>query len=529
MPNKNIKDCTPLDFLSHSFSLNVNGKSTYKTKVGMFLSLSCLGSFVCLIYFNVSQYMDKSKPRVSQELQSMLNPPKIDFVIEKHFPIMFFYYEDSTPIASIDELEAFVHVVFILSYYKKDNDGNEQYYQIKLQSKMCSELAAQGKTETMEPSNDNFVKSNYLLSGICFDLDGKEITLGGATDGRYYETASVEVYPCKLGADCKPPSELAKISFAFANPTVNLNLKNYKNPLLYTTEAEDYYYITPGLGSKHKMYFMKAEIKDDNGYLSPTQQPATFSVIRNIQYLAFERNASKTTCTEEEIKSYKCDTYYRLVFSNTYSHLVITREYKGLIETFSEIGGMVELILIVTSAFYSIYHNEALRQYLVLQIYGLSKPKTPRRCFWMQKVQSIDPKKKEELQLYKEACDRLSKDLDITWILRELKALKMMLIKSGVQESGESEQELARQQLLASVGKNNAQMYSVDPAEDSRVIPLNSKTPPMNKILPLRITQGKNRQSLSGRKNKQQQSTGANPVPLANDRVKPSDFPAKHK
>lgn len=497
MAKRERKGCAPLDFLAPSFSLNINGKSSYNTKTGMVLSLTCLGAFIFLIYFNVTQYLDKTRPRVSQELEVLANPPKIDFVKGKHFPIMFFYYLDSTPIDSIDELGKFAHVALELGYFKKDADGNEIYINNVLKPKRCSDLVAQGKTETIEPSNDYFVKSNYLVSGICFDSEGIEVSLGGATDGRYYESAAVNVYPCVLGDQCHPLSELAKLSFTVASPTVNLNLNNYKNPLLYLTEAEDYYYITPSIGSKHKMYLMKGEIREENGFLTPKAQPTSFSTIRNLRYLAYARNPNQITCSEEELYGYFCDPYYRLIYSNTYSQLVVTREYKGVIETISEIGGMIELILIVFSALYSFYHNEALRQYMILQIYGISKPKTPSRCISsMNKIKTIDADKEQQQLLYKNASERLEKDLDITWILRELKTLKLMLLKNGVQESGESEQEMARQQLLASIGKSTAMMFTLFPqSDDKKGSPLTNKARIKNKIMPLRIVQQKTKQA----------------------------------
>jgi hypothetical protein len=243
------------------------------------------------------------------------------------------------------------------------------------------------------------------------------------------------------GAQCKSKEEIEFMSFSLAKPEVNLNLKNYKKPIEYVSEADEYFYISAGLNTKHRVNLMKATIADENGFLSPQSEGFSFSTVRNRATVVALRDPSQITCTEDMLPSGVCNTYYRLQYFNTYSKQEITREYKGVVETISDIGGMIELIFLVFCPIYSIYHSFAQESFLMDRIYGLKKPsfKRDKGVRPGEQEPSIDARRKQ----YRAAKENLDRHFDFLSLVRELNQLKLLLASTDQAKQSLSDREVA--------------------------------------------------------------------------------------
>jgi hypothetical protein len=147
----------------------------------------------------------------------------------------------------------------------------------------------------------------------------------------------------------------------------------------------------------------------------------------------------------EEVKTYSCIPYYsvEMIVSNT--AIKVIREYKGIVESISEVGGMMDLIYLIFSVLYGFYYHGVLAAGIVERVYNLMPLKTiktqgtrlPRGTNSSQ-VFPQSPNVRAEAEKYRKIALRtINHKLDIVEISKELialKAIKHLLFNPKLQE-----------------------------------------------------------------------------------------------
>ena len=110
---------------------------------------------------------------------------------------------------------------------------------------------------------------------------------------------------------------------------------------------------------------MLLSILDNRGFLTSEVTRASFSKIESISTYSQARPATKITCTAEEIESDNCPLYWMISMISGGTTITITRQYKGWLETFGDIGGIKEVALIVAGLLYCLFHDRAVKDYMV--------------------------------------------------------------------------------------------------------------------------------------------------------------------
>ena len=87
----------------------------------------------------------------------------------------------------------------------------------------------------------------------------------------------------------------------------------------------------------------------------------------------FMRDPAETTCLISNTDS--CIPYYTLRFRATNLEIETTREYKGLLESISEVGGMLFIVMLLFKSVCGIYHQLAVRQHLIREVFAVSSKK----------------------------------------------------------------------------------------------------------------------------------------------------------
>jgi len=162
------------------------------------------------------------------------------------------------------------------------------------------------------------------------------------------------------------------------------------------------------------------------------------------------RDSTVTTCADDKLDY--CLPYIMHNFLMTNKKMKIVRSYKGIVESVSEIGGIIDLIFMIFVLLYSFYHRIAVQSYLVKEIYGLKKePSTICRNKKRSELISVgieeDPINKE---IYKKAEERLEKDLDLVGLIEEMNAIKIFLFDTFGPKFPEEEENIAVLKLLDS-------------------------------------------------------------------------------
>ena len=402
------KSLLAFDILAGDVQLTVGGGHHIPTRVGTFLSFACVTVFTLLSCLSIASYFDTSKPKTATETSTLPVKPVVNVKKNYHYPIIFFL-ENEAQYLNWAEAEKYFHVSFYHLYFKLKEDGSEEGVRTDLKFVPCAELIARGKLDTFKVDSEGFVKSYYEKFGFCVDDEGKDLILGGAERSIGYESLGLYFSPCSLqDGSCKGAEELKKIGFLIANPAASVSIGNYNQPVKYITEQQDFERLVSEFYQTRVVDLVSNQILEDRGLLFQTKMTHAFTTIHVAETKIAPRDKNQITCSDPS--QIDCIPYFALNFLLTNTQIVITREYKGVVELIGEIGGAVKAVVAVFSVIYNLYYNSIKSKEFMKLIYGL-----PRDSPGVPKVHA----------------NRLKEELDILRIVRELKVLKFLMLKAN--------------------------------------------------------------------------------------------------
>ena len=412
-----------IDILAPEVKFFFGGRSSQGTKVGKVLSIACICMFLVLAYIIVSDYFDTSKPRVTQEPIPLSRLPRMNFVRDKRYPMVLFNFMDGTPIPKGD-LKKYFSVYFTKQAFYPDKPPDMKYYGVV----PCSELVARNKLDTIVVENSGVVKSTYLTFGYCVDIEDDDVNLGGADEG-VSEVAMFQVGPCVLGNDCKPKADIGKVGFYVTNPVAYTNYGNYNKPVQYLTEKNEHEFINFGLTLRHKYVYQKTSIVEKKGFLSKEKVTHEFFSIGKLSTGFYSRDSDQTTCVRFfDLSDFTCMPYYSFEMIVSGTALKITREYKGVVESMSEMGGMIDIVYLFFAIIYGFYYHRAFKAILVKNVFGFDAPRSlapnKKKVWCLRKTQSsVQPQTQEESE-YLNASQAAFEMMDIVSLSKQLNVFR---------------------------------------------------------------------------------------------------------
>ena len=422
-----------LDILAPEVSVNINGQSSVKTVFGAFLSCIATGAFLWMCRILVGEYFNTSKPNIAQENAATEQYPKIDLQEGFHLPMVFVYNNEVTPLRPA-QIGRFFTIFYIKYRYLSLESGELKVETVSMPFVPCAELQSQNKRAYQIPGGSAVFKTLASNFGLCVDYDERETYVQGSGFDAVYELTSLEVYPCSLSEGCATKEELAKVGLTVSTIRAEMNLGKYKNPVAYQTDPDNYFYVNPTVGQRYESKLMRTEIYDSRGFLSEESLESTFSSNERVQMNLFSREESQTSCSPEELDDGRCRAYFYFETISGASLLKVTRNYKGMIETFGDIGGIRELVYLLFIYFYSFYNQQVQKQVLVEQVFGLKKPNRlcRRKGVRNTRVASSSPGFSPEGlgpapgAVFEEAYRIIENSLNIVSIAKEANSLKFI-------------------------------------------------------------------------------------------------------
>ena len=415
------------DILAPDIKMHLAGKSSIQTRVGSALSVFCIGAFIALGVLIVSDYLDKTHPKVTQETVPSEKYPEIKFAENKLYPILFFNYQVVQQLPK-PKLDRFVTVRYMKVNAGFGADGKWKYSVKEMKVVPCKELVARGERKTIHIENEGLAKDSYEAVGVCVDPDGGDMALGQtAAEPESYQTVFVTIGPCSLGAECVSEEELSKVSYSYALPTPAVNFGSHDSPVRYFTEPDDVYYRTLTMTTRIKLQVVKKNIYNDAGFPLGKKLVKSYTDFEPMKFSLSDRNKNAAACSESDPMKYlACSPFFVLEIMNTKKSVNVYRSYKGFVETISEIGGMIDLILIVVVFAYNLYNNKIVQKELVYQIYGLEPPEghSAFRCCRKRVLpQTSKPTTASAESVYEHLRSNVFSSLDVAEIWKELRPL----------------------------------------------------------------------------------------------------------
>lgn len=422
-----------MDILAPELKFTINNKYTVSTKIGIFLSCVFFSMFTVLTYIIISDYLDTSKPRVTQETIPLNYQPTLNYSLDRRFPMILLNFRDGSPITK-EELPKYFTINLAKWIFSPDKPTQSKYYGVV----PCAELVAANRTKTIHIEHPGYVKSSYLKYGYCVDVGDDDVTLGGSGDNSD-EVVIFQIAPCIQGNQCKSKEEILKVGFFVTTPTPYTNFGNYKQPVQYLNPKNEHEYVNFALGIRHKYEYQKFELFEDKGFLSKQMQTHKYFSVSKFSVGFFSRELEDNVCASvEDLQSLKCTAYFSQEMVVTRSAVKIMREYKGVVESISEIGGMIDILFLIFYSIYGIYNYHAQKHFLVKQIFGLDKP--ARVCFLCPQKKTKSELKEiqgsivlesqkglpQALGSYNRALQLVDESMNIVNIARELQMVKVL-------------------------------------------------------------------------------------------------------
>ncbi len=419
-----------LDLFMPDLKLNLQGQPGVGTKVGVGLSMVFLGVFGFLAYIIVSDFLDTKKPIVSQTIASTELPPFISFAEDKLYPILIFRHLGSARLDK-EQLARFVTVHLTKVEVRADETGATTTSFSTMKVARCSELVAQGKLKSFHVTSK--VERDLLLNeGVCVDPGEEDATLGRRTTrDPVYQQYMWRVFPCSLPSGCATREELSMLTFSSIIPKPNLDLSNKLEPVRYDTLMDEVTYLSTSLTGRLTINLMKSEIVDEAGFLQAERTVKSFTVVASSSYGNSDRNPAQLSCSASQFAIESgCTPYWQQTLLTHPRKMVIKRQYKGMVESFSELGGMMDILFMIFLIPYRIYNSHVLKQRLVEVVHGVKKP----RKSTVKPAHDSNLSLKHHTETYNLLLDGIDSCLDLVHLTKVVNHLQRVIKLQGLEQ-----------------------------------------------------------------------------------------------
>ena len=423
------------DLFMSDIKVNVSGRSSVKTKVGTGLSVLFLGVLAGLTYMSFSDFLDTSKSIISQAVVTTDLEPPISFTEDKLFPMIRFDYQISTALTPAD-IARFVTIELLkVSQYKDTATGETKTSFHSYKIVPCAELAARNDFRSLA-DDDVDQRQGLIEYGICVDPD-EDITMGRKSKQEAFsQVMAWRLLPCSLPSGCASKEEMAKVTFLpmMAKPILDLGDRN--KPVKYFVQADQVSYLSTGITSRQVVKVIKTEIINNDGFLFGSRLVNHFTSIISTVSSASDRNPTQLSCTPDQLKAKSCIPYFIQNIMVGKQKMIITRQYKGIVETFSELGGMIDMLFLLFYLPYSLYNARVLREVIVKEVHGIERPaklsisRSSSTALVSASAISLSEERIQHdasMKSYKRLIEAAESHLDLIKIGRELYTIKALL------------------------------------------------------------------------------------------------------
>ena len=153
-------------------------------------------------------------------------------------------------------------------------------------------------------------------------------------------------------------------------------MSDYNNPITYVWNPSEYIFLNLNLRQTVITQLMKTQVLNDNGLFAENSEVASSVTTDYTRTITAHRNPSKTECTyyaNQEDMEKNCPFYLKVQTNSGGKVVRFTRTYKGVVETFGDIGGIRDIIFSVAMFVYGCFHSKLITTSVVRDIFKLDR------------------------------------------------------------------------------------------------------------------------------------------------------------
>ena len=237
-------------------------------------------------------------------------------------------------------------------------------------------MRTEGKFDEEFMNNIGSYRSALNDYAVCFDTTGLDTEIKGAFSDLPLSTLTLVVGACSLPdfTQCMDLDSVINTYLQVIRLEPSLNMADKKNPVKYASNSDFMMSLNPAVNMFIRQNLINQEVIDKAGFLFSDKSVINFTQVSLPFPTSGWRNESHLSCTFNEVLKTVCKPYLTLMMLTSNTKITLSRQYKGLLETLGEIGGLKDLCHLLCFSFYFSYHASATRQVLVRDAFRLKGP-----------------------------------------------------------------------------------------------------------------------------------------------------------
>lgn len=364
------------DFLSRGPQLLINKQQTYKTVSGSIFS-SLIIIFVCFYSYSIGkEVFDKQFPLII-ERDTVSEEVYYHNLSQSNF---FFMYSISTAdnLFILDDIEKVLDIrVNHYSYFQNETDSNYTYIPINVT--YCNNT---------KRNPINFFSKDQLDNSFC--ITNFNINFGGTWDDSMFSSFVVDIFLCKnttTNESCLPYKDQVEILdnkyFNLYIESNRVNSKEYSNPIV-TIMNNIYFSIDINQYKLIEIFYKTVLVQTNIGWL--------FENIISQYGIQFDYSFLDNTVILNRDDNNKIAS---LSIYSSRKETIYERKYITILDIISNLGGLLEIIIISFMIISNIISNKLLNIKLINTIFefnDLSKKVTVSERIEKDRKNNIKPK-----------------------------------------------------------------------------------------------------------------------------------------
>lgn len=346
---------TNFDILGIEYNFKFKESTEFKTLFGA--AISIIYYIVALIawFFFIVKFFDTENPELQRKEIRNFTFPEIKVPQEQFYAYM--RLRDNKRYIPIDQIPKYVNIFYLYETFSVNLDPSATKDQIIRISENVEAIPCKETIWYKENGKKIFSKEEQTkieLYSLCYDDSKANVTLYGGTNNPPYTLLSAQVYNCLLGTSCLTFEQMKNTELLMGFYESNFDVADYKNPLKLNSNQIWKFNFLEGIRQEWRVLISKIEVYTDEGWF--------FESLRKDTGYALDIGDKDSRLDYPGFKQ------GQLIAADLYSsnkYIEYKRSYFYLMDVFSGIGGVLELVVFIFMIFYAPLNSMWLNRKLV--------------------------------------------------------------------------------------------------------------------------------------------------------------------
>src|SRR3990167_9599087 len=348
-----------LDVLAPSVQLRIAGNTSSKSFIGVLLFLGYLGIALWTSLALYADYLNTENPRIANDQRFSSEYPRFNLSESYNLPIIIGAYE-SRDYTKPEDLEKFLTIkLWSINYELVHDTGNFTDDITEIPFIPCKLLIASGELSLQSLSGIPKAFLDIIPEyGMCANTTGVDVTVVGSNVDHLLRTVELSISPCSLpgGIGCKPAAEVNKMWIQTLSPRYGVDISSQENPVKMRYSADDLFPLNVNNMQLFKYEMIRYEIVDSSGFLTNEIERAKFSTVDPKPPNWRMRDPTILVIDPNEAYYFTTIPYAVFTWASGTKFNLIRRNYQGVIDLVSNIGGLNSIIWVAVCTIHLMIH-----------------------------------------------------------------------------------------------------------------------------------------------------------------------------